>query len=241
MQFLHAVYLQFACVLLTCSARREISLAEVMHKFQEHKIPEDLGIIFQPRVQLQVIYQQPNKTCINVTPGEQLQMSETAIAPTYRMVGDAGTDGPFIILMVDPDAPTLQNRSFASIRHFLGGNYSLSPSYTKDSRHHQRVLINGTEPISSYWAIRPIGLQHLIDSSLEPGPLLRLLLHHRYIFLIYEQPPDFDGQTLVTPTYMRFFFNLSSFPSTTGLGQPIGGNFMIVGPDMSSPIWINPH
>ncbi|KAF9562556.1 hypothetical protein CPC08DRAFT_706597, partial [Agrocybe pediades] len=36
-------------------------LAGVVDKFNEYKIPEDLGMDFQPQVQLQVIFPQPNK------------------------------------------------------------------------------------------------------------------------------------------------------------------------------------
>ncbi|KAF9555136.1 PEBP-like protein, partial [Agrocybe pediades] len=170
---------------------------------------------FQPRVQLHVLFpQNTTNTLISVTPGEQLQRNETALAPSYRMAGEAGTDGPFLIVMVDPDAPTPQNRSYSVVRHFMGGNYVVSHGKGSRRHRHQHNLMNVTEAIAPYHGARP----------------------STYIFLIYNQPPDFDKQTLVTPAASRFFFNLSSFASATGLGQPIGGNFMLVGPDASSPI-----
>ncbi|KAF9562555.1 hypothetical protein CPC08DRAFT_633932, partial [Agrocybe pediades] len=119
----------------------------------------------------------------------------------------------------DPDAPTPQNRSFSLVRHSLGSNF-----YTVKGSRHQQMLSNTTEAISPYHGTRPIR---------SSGP-------HRYIFLMYNQLPDFNSQTVVTNTTSRFYFNLSSFTFETGLGQPLGGNFMLVGPDASSPISITP-
>jgi hypothetical protein len=55
-----------------------------------------------------------------------------------------------------------------------------------------------------------------------------------YVFLIFNQPPGFDSQTLVTPNTSISNFNLSSFAAATGLGAPIGGTFMLVAPDPST-------
>lgn len=54
---------------------------------------------------------------------------------------------------------------------------------------------------------------------------------HRYIFLLFKQPPGFDSQTAVTPSTPISLFNISAFGEATGLGAPIGGTFMLVAPD----------
>lgn len=56
----------------------------------------------------------------------------------------------------------------------------------------------------------------------------------RYVFLIFNQTPAFDSQTLITPNTSVAMFNISSFAAATGLGQPIGGTFMFVAPQAAA-------
>lgn len=53
----------------------------------------------------------------------------------------------------------------------------------------------------------------------------------RYIFLLFEQPEGFDDQTLFNSSSRRAYFNISSFAAAVGLGQPIGGTYMLVAAD----------
>ena len=55
-----------------------------------------------------------------------------------------------------------------------------------------------------------------------------------YIFLLFKQPLGFNGQTLVNSTTSIANFNISQFAAEVGLGAPLGGTFMRVGPDPSS-------
>lgn len=62
---------------------------------------------------------------------------ETALAPTFgiRPFGstlDPGV-GPFVVSMVDLDAPIPQDPSLAEIRHFLGGDFMLTGCGTGSS------------------------------------------------------------------------------------------------------------
>lgn len=53
---------------------------------------------------------------------------ETAIPPTFgiKYFGSKSVGrSPYVVAMVDLDAPTPQNRSLADVRHFLGGNFYL--------------------------------------------------------------------------------------------------------------------
>lgn len=56
----------------------------------------------------------------------------------------------------------------------------------------------------------------------------------RYIFLVFNQPEGFNEQTLVTPETDILNFNLSVFADAVGLGDPIAGTYMLVGPDPQS-------
>lgn len=58
-----------------------------------------------------------------------------------------------------------------------------------------------------------------------------LMLLYSYVFLLFNQPQGFDRQTLVNATTSIANFNISQFASEVGLGNPIGGTFILVGPD----------
>jgi hypothetical protein len=50
------------------------------------------------------------------------------------------------------------------------------------------------------------------------------------VFLVYQEPPEFSRQTLVNSSTSRLKFNISAFAAATGLGDPLGGTFILVGP-----------
>lgn len=55
----------------------------------------------------------------------------------------------------------------------------------------------------------------------------------RYVFLLFSQPDGFDTETMVDSSTSRTNFNLSAFAADVGLGNPVGGTFILVGPDTS--------
>ena len=65
----------------------------------------------------------------------------TAGPPTFTIRGE-GSAGPFVVAVVDPDAPTPQSPTVAQIRHFLGGSFVPNPSTF--------VLSNSTPAISEW-------------------------------------------------------------------------------------------
>jgi hypothetical protein len=54
-----------------------------------------------------------------------------------------------------------------------------------------------------------------------------------YVFLLFEQPSGFDEKAaaFVNSTTPISKFNISAFAAEVGLGNPLGGTFMLVGPD----------
>jgi len=118
-------------------------------------------------------------------------------------------DGPFVIVIVDPDAPSPQDPKNAQFRHFLGGGFvAKGPG-------HGLVLVNKTAAITDFQKPGPP------DGS-DP---------HRYVFLLFKEPDGFGDQKEVTPETSRAKFNVSSFAEKTGLGDAVAGTFMLVGPD----------
>ncbi|KAG6860418.1 hypothetical protein C0995_011412 [Termitomyces sp. Mi166 len=173
-------------------------------------IPSALSIDFNPKALLEVIFPEPTGD-ITLHPGIQLPINATKGPPFFGAVGHIGK-GPFVIAVVDPDAPTPQAPMEAQVRHFLGANFF--PGSLQSGPAQASILNNQTAAISAF---------------LQPAPPSSEA--HRYIFLLFNQPTGFNSQTLVTPDSSRLNFNLSTFAAATGLGNPIAGTFMLVGAD----------
>ncbi|TFK22936.1 PEBP-like protein [Coprinopsis marcescibilis] len=192
-------------------AAQDRSVKDVVAAFEKAGIPEDLAIKFQPSSLLEVSFPQAAGRAITLKAGVQLPRNVTAGPPTYRLLTNKLIDrGPFVIASVDPDAPTPQDPTVAQIRHGLAGNFYLSNFGSS-----RGGLKNKTSAITEW---------------LQPNPP-SYSDAHRYIFLIYRQPEGFNEQKLVTPETTVRLFNISSFASAVGLGDPIAGTFMVVAPD----------
>lgn len=138
---------------------------------------------------------------------------------------------------MDLDAPTPQDPSVAEIRHFLGGDFMLTGcgAGTSDG---VALLSNTTSAVSEYvQPAPPAGSDpHRYVSLLCPtmrgcDDLQTLMVWCRYVFLLYAQPEGFNNQTFVNASTVITGFNISSFAEQVGLGDPLGGTFMFVGPD----------
>ncbi|KAF5362919.1 hypothetical protein D9758_007090 [Tetrapyrgos nigripes] len=186
---------------------QDTSLTTVKRAFEAANIPEDIDIKFDPSVLLEVTFPQASGRSITLHAGVQLPRNATAGPPTFTVRGNAG-HGPFVVATVDPDAPTPQDPTEAEIRHFLGSDFFASGG-------NPAPLTNRTPAISEF---------------LQPTPPAGSDAH-RYIFLLFNQPANFDQQTVVTSNTSISGFDISAFAKATGLGNPIAGTFMLVAPD----------
>lgn len=203
--------LQYLLAISVLAYAQDTNLTAVKEAFDSAHIPTDLGIAFNPRFLLEVSFPQA-PGYITLHAGLPVPRNATVGPPSFTALGTAQT-GPFVIISVDPDVPTPQNRTLAQIRHLLAPNFS-----ALDSAPVFRLLTNSTPAISPY---------------LQPGPPAGSPAH-RYIFLLFDQPEGFNDQTLVTQTTPIALFNVSAFAAATGLGAPIAGTFMLVAPDASA-------
>ncbi|KAF9522744.1 phosphatidylethanolamine-binding protein [Crepidotus variabilis] len=199
----------------TLANAQDADLGVVKKTFEDAKIPQSLAITFDPCALLEVIFQTDvTKAPIQVVAGVTLQKNDTNTRPTFSVAtpenkGVKADDlGPFVLSMVDPDAPTPQNPTVAQIRHFLAGNFYI------ESEGANSQLVNKTPAISDWRAPNPTQGKDA----------------HRYVFLLYKQPSGFESQTLVNSTTPISTFNISQFAEATGLGQPIAGTFILVAP-----------
>ncbi|KAI5121062.1 hypothetical protein M0805_008578 [Coniferiporia weirii] len=215
---LHSAFLIAATVssLLSPSLSQDTSVATVKAAFDNANIPEDAYITFDPTVLLEASFPQPSAPAVPITAGESVARNLTALPPSFgiQCTGSAIPEGPFVVAMVDLDAPTPQNRSLAEVRHFLGGNFDLG----HPNAHGLALLSNSSPAVTEFQQPSP-------PAGSDP---------HRYTFLLFRQSASFNGQTEVNSTTSTLSFNISQFAVDYDLGNPLGGTYMLVGPDASS-------
>ncbi|KAJ7266362.1 phosphatidylethanolamine-binding protein [Mycena haematopus] len=201
---MHFTCLASLFALALVAAGQDVSIRAVDNAFVAADIPTDLNIVFKPSALLEVSLPQTVGPPITLHAGIHVPRNDTAGPPIFRVVGNVG-HGPFVISTVDPDAPTPQDPTVAQIRHFLGGNF-----FNSGGR-----LVNSTPALSEF---------------LQPTPPAGSDAH-RYIFLLFNQSPQFAHQTLVNSTTIVSNFNISQFARAVDLGNPIAGTFMLVAPE----------
>jgi len=133
--------------------------------------------------------------------------------------------GPFVVTIVDPDAPTPENPTNGPVRHFLGGDFVLKDDGV--------TLKNNTPAITEYVEPNPAdGSQPHRSVGFFPPPkfLCANLSNSRCVFLLFKQPDGFKDQKEVTHDTARPFFNVSGFAQKVGLGDPVAGTYVMVAP-----------
>ncbi|KAI0047477.1 PEBP-like protein [Auriscalpium vulgare] len=181
----------------------DTSLAAVKAAFDDYDLPSDLDITFDPTVLFEVTFPGP----VYVHAGVQLTTTETTPEPSFGIrLPLNGVTGPFVVIAVDPDAPA----GVAEVRHIVAGDYTLGSA----DANNVEPLTTTTTPCSAWVNPQP--------PAGDPA--------HRYTFLLFKQSAGFDSQTVLQcqSTASPIGFNVSSFAQATGLGNPIGGTFMLV-------------
>ncbi|KAK1231825.1 hypothetical protein PQX77_005039 [Marasmius sp. AFHP31] len=193
-------------------AQENQTFGNVTQAFRDAKVVPDVIPVFNPSALLDVVFTD-NSTMqnVNVTPGMNLTMTQTSSAPQFFLRANETLPGnaPYVLAIVDPDAPTPQNTSISQFRHFLGGGFRVDNSTSE--------LKNTTAALSDFTPPTPP------DGS-DP---------HRYVVVVFNQPTDFDtvAQRLVNASTPRTNFNLTTFSRDVGMGNPIAGNFFLTGPN----------
>ncbi|KAJ2912192.1 hypothetical protein MD484_g8218, partial [Candolleomyces efflorescens] len=184
-------------------AGADTSTSDVVAAFNQYNVTTRFGITFNPTAILGVAFTGQTQS---FKAGQSVARNITATTPQLSLYG-IGADpgpGPFVIVMADPDVPTPQNPSFGPVRHWLAGNYY--PTRTSN------VLTPSGTAITPYFQPTPgVG---------SPA--------HRYTYLLYKQPSNFNQQMIVTSQTSIVNWNVSQFASRAGLGDPIAGTFMMV-------------
>lgn len=111
----------------------------------------------------------------------------------------------YTIAMLDPDAPTMRDRRFSPVLHWLVVN--VDPG-------------NGKAPVNlktGYELYKYRGPKPPVGAG-----------RHRYVLLVYKQYRAIDSpQTLVVPFEKRKNYNMAKFANEHGLGKPIALNYFV--------------
>ncbi|CAE6442342.1 unnamed protein product [Rhizoctonia solani] len=185
------------------------TLAEVKEKFYSEGIVPDVLPSFNPTSFIYLTYTgnlSDGSSSKVVLPGTNFVRNDTLVPPQISVQGVKG--GPYVVVMVDPDAPSRANPTLGQVRHLLAANFTVSsPSkYVRQSY----VLKNSTAAFSEYEPPTPP-----VGSGL-----------HRYVALLYSQPKNFDVSSLNASDILSF--NISAFAARSGLGEPLAGTFLTV-------------
>lgn len=160
----------------------------------KEELVTDLSLPGVPNATLEVTYAGDLK----VTLGNTLTPQQASNAPTVNLIVTVDCEGPYALLMVDPDATSRKNPMFRSWMHWMVFN------------------INSTEKLHEGDAALPYN---------GPAPPKGSGLH-RYVFLLYCQRGMRLKAADLAPKE-RKSFNLAKFVSRTNLGSPLAGNFFV--------------
>ncbi|KAF2143466.1 uncharacterized protein K452DRAFT_317600 [Aplosporella prunicola CBS 121167] len=158
--------------------------------------------------------------------GGVFSMNATQSQPTVylpantTMLGNGTLPATYILMMVDPDAPSPSNTSISDVLHWLQPGIRQSRSVETTTTEHGvalAMLSNSTAPLAPYMGPHP--------PSVAP---------HRYILMLFRQPDPSDF--IPPPGFEAFFngsqrtnFNLTSFLGAAGLGSPVAANYFLCG------------
>ncbi|CAE7227305.1 unnamed protein product [Rhizoctonia solani] len=186
------------------------SLDQVKESFHKARIVPDVISEFEPSSLLYLTYTGDSfkhKGSKIVLPGKKFAKDATSSPPELSFEGP-GWPGAFVFFLIDPDAPSHSDPKWAQVRHMFAGNLTIDG----DSKHipGSVVLGSSSSPVNDYMPPSP-----------PPGSGF-----HRYVALLYAQPPDFDYSFLNTSD--RFGFNITQFSEKSGLGTPLAGTFLKV-------------
>ncbi|MBW0478337.1 hypothetical protein O181_018052 [Austropuccinia psidii MF-1] len=190
------------------------NLKEIRKSFIQGGVVPDLLSNFNPKAVMKVIY--PPETVFGTIlfPGQRVPRNLTLQQPDIFILSPSQMNSystshvsNYTFIFIDPDAPSRVNPSRGPFRHMLATNVK---AVLHESGWNQLKFT--ATPISTYFPPSP-----------PEGTGF-----HRYVFLLFEaQPSEESLQPLLRPDASRFNFNLENFISTSNIGDPISGTYML--------------
>lgn len=143
-----------------------------------------------------------------VTPGQEIPRAEAQAAPELAFNVTAGT---YMVIGLDIDAPFPSFGVLGPILHWI--QPGLTPESGADGT--SVLTASGTPFVANY-----------IGPAPPPGSA-----SHRYVFLLYEQPVDFDGKKYAPAdgkdlgNWNRMRYDLGAFEKEAKLGPVLAANY----------------
>ncbi|KAJ9611271.1 hypothetical protein H2200_004454 [Cladophialophora chaetospira] len=140
----------------------------------------------------------------SVKPGEKVPKGEAQRNP--KLGWNVTSEQKFIIISLDVDAPFPSFAPLSPVLHWLQAGFTA----TSDGE------LTSSDPAIAYWA--------------GPGPP-PISSPHRYIFLLYEQPADFDAKLFSKSSGFgikdRMRWDVSKFEKQAKLGSAIAATYFL--------------
>ncbi|RYP11121.1 hypothetical protein DL765_007870 [Monosporascus sp. GIB2] len=188
--------------------------------FEEAGIVPEVIATLNPVVSFYATYTNQDGVDKLLTPGVTMIPSEAAFPKEFSVerIGYAPNvtaDSRFLIYILDADAPDRNFPTARNLRHYLGGNYTLSstPSILASAP----TLVTDTDPFTPF---------------IQPAPSSGTGTH-RYIMALYAQPERFNnaGFESAGMNETRENWNLTAWRTQLGLGPALGATFFQINTD----------
>ncbi|KZV87458.1 PEBP-like protein [Exidia glandulosa HHB12029] len=178
--------------------------------FTSAKIVPDVIASFEPTVSVQLTFDHEGFK-IPVTEGVLLTINQTATEPVIALKSSSSLEGKaYLVAMVDPDAPTPQNKSVSQVRHWLAPNF-VAGAAGSDGLF---TLTESGAPVGKYAGPGPA-------APSDP---------HRYTVLVYEQPSAQIDAPSGNANAPFLKFDVTKYTSSIAGLKLVGGTYFRVGP-----------
>ncbi|RAL04653.1 putative citrate synthase [Aspergillus ibericus CBS 121593] len=169
-----------------------------------------------------------------VQPGDTLLMSDTHPLPTLSTLGLIPTE-TYLLLFLDLDV--IYSHNSTVILHWYQPDLIFSNATPPTTDTHTQTATPVPPPPLNNLNQEPILTPHPSSppthtaSYIPPQPPPHS--HHRYVYLLYQQPPTYIFPTcfdyIFPPTaHARAGFDVRQFTAVAGLGGPVAGNYFFV-------------
>ncbi|KAM7200360.1 Phosphatidylethanolamine-binding protein PEBP [Naviculisporaceae sp. PSN 640] len=201
---------------------RSVSTLDFKNAFVESGIVPEVIAALDPSVSFYVAYTAADGHNELLLPGTQLSLSEKGAPTEFSVEGlnnatNVTATSRFLIYLLDADAPARGNPTARNLRHYLAGNYTVTPGSNSTLLPTAQKLVVPTVQFDPF------------TPFVEPDPQPNTGIH-RFIYALYTQPAQFNnaGFESVGMEAETANWNLSRWRTQLGLGPAIGATFFTI-------------
>jgi phosphatidylethanolamine-binding protein (PEBP) family uncharacterized protein len=177
-------------------------LLPALARFALGQMPTEFSATFDKTSGIQLVVSLGGKEIKN---GELVPLAETKKVPTFALGQSSpiNTSSKYIIVAIDPDAPSRANPTVAQALHYMNTDFSpMSGTATNITSSNDNETVK----------------------YMPPGPP-KGSGEHRYVWLLYQQPQGFQAKDV--PTRNRTGFDVAKWAEENGLKPAVAGTFWV--------------